>query len=83
MTRYALLIEATKNDSCGRVPSARLKGALKVLLRQFSLRCVECREQPEPSGIAQCDPGEAVPPIVRCRKKTKTTVANGLPRKCD
>jgi hypothetical protein len=49
MTRRAVFIltlrpEPAGTDRYGREPTVRLRGALKVLLRAFGLRCIDVRE---------------------------------------
>ena len=53
--RFVLILEASP-DSMRRDPVQRLRGALKVLLRGFALKCVSITEQkPAPGASAGPD----------------------------
>ena len=42
--RFILTLEVSRPDPLDRTPSVRLRQLLKIALRKFGLRCVECRQ---------------------------------------
>jgi hypothetical protein len=58
--RYALILEAAPSAIA---PMARIRGALKVLLRRFGLRCVRIeRTPPNPAGAASASSSSPIVP---------------------